>query len=169
MSTVLLLDCSGSMDQLEGIRTRMELLTDALRRVLPATLGARVVAFASFPQELRGLEPGPALRLPEPAGGTDVAAALDFVGTMQPRPTRVLLITDGQPDNAQQALDAAKRLRPMTIDSIYCGPDGAIGALGFLKALALAAGDVRATAIGQSAREPAKLAAAMLRLAGPGR
>jgi hypothetical protein len=35
-----------------------------------------VVAFASFPQELRGLEPGPALRLPEPAGGTDVALRL---------------------------------------------------------------------------------------------
>jgi Mg-chelatase subunit ChlD len=169
VSTVLLLDCSGSMATPEGSRTRLTLLTDAVRQVLPATPGARVVAFASLPQELRGLEPGPALQLPEPSGGTDVAAALDFVGAMQPRPTRVLLLTDGQPDDAQAALNAAKRLAPMIIDSIYIGPDNAIGALGFLRALALAAGTVQGVAIAQSAREPAKLAQTMLRLTGPAR
>jgi hypothetical protein len=125
MSTVILIDASGSMDTLEGSRTRMALLTDALRLVLPVTPGARVVAFAGMPQELRGLEPGPALRLPEPAGGTDVAAALDFIGAMQPRPSRALLLTDGLPDGAQDAINAAKRLAPMIIDCIYIGPDNA--------------------------------------------
>jgi hypothetical protein len=43
--SVVLLDCSGSMNQAIGDRRRTDILADILRQVLPAIPDARLVAF----------------------------------------------------------------------------------------------------------------------------
>ena len=59
-NTVILADCSGSMDSLAGARRRIDILQDALDTVLPSVLNSRLVAFHSLPAEV--------VRRPQPGG-----------------------------------------------------------------------------------------------------
>jgi hypothetical protein len=167
----LLLDVSGSMSHREGEseRRRIDLLADALAQTLPAVPGARVLAFSHTVTELTGLEPR-RLRLPEPAGGTDLAAALEAVARLTPRPGRLLLISDGEPDDPTAALQAARALRPMMINALFVGDDRDASAKGFMRALCIAGGDPRSIARQLKLARPADVAkAATLLLRGPGR
>jgi uncharacterized protein with von Willebrand factor type A (vWA) domain len=164
----LLLDVSGSMSHREGERRRIDLLAEALAHALPAA-GCRVLAFSHSVQELTGLEPRRP-KLPEPGGGTDLAAALQAVAHLTPRPDRLLVISDGEPDDPQAALTAARALRPMTIHSIFVGDDRDHAAKGFMRALAIAGGDPRSIAQQLKLNQPANVAkAATLLLTGPAR
>jgi hypothetical protein len=165
----LLLDVSGSMSHREGERRRIDLLAEALAQTLPAVPGARVLTFSHVVQEVTGLEPR-RLRLPEPAGGTDLAAALTAVAGLEPRPERLLLISDGEPDDPQAALTAARALRPMMINALFVGDDRDHAAKGFMRALAIAGGDPRSLARQLKLDKPADVAkAATLLLRGPAR
>lgn len=75
-------------------------------------------------------------------GGTDLAGALRFVrvadGTV-----RFVVISDGLPDDAEEALKVARQFTSR-IDTVYVGPEGGSGA-GFLLRLANAAGGEHVT------------------------
>jgi hypothetical protein len=126
--TVILADCSGSMEELVDRRRKADILQDALDQVLPGLPAAHVVAFASIAVDIaRGG------RLPPPSGGTALHLALDHASRQ--RPGHVLVISDGHPDDEAAAIAAVDRLRA-TIDVIYCGPDGDRAAIEFLRRLA---------------------------------
>jgi len=166
-SAVILADVSGSMDRLEGSRRRIDRLQDILRQVLPDVPAARLIAFGSVPIELRGFEPN-ALGLPEPAGGTALHSALELVAR-GPRPTRIVLISDGNADDPQAALAAARALAPVTIDALYCGPDDDRAALGFMRSLSLAGGRPGISGARSLAAPKALADELKLRLTGPAR
>jgi hypothetical protein len=157
----LLLDVSGSMSHREGAseRRRIDLLAEALTQTLPAVPGARVLTFSHTVQELAGWEPR-RFTLPEPAGGTALHAALEAVARLVPRPERLLLISDGEPDDPQAALTAARGLRPMMINALFVGDDRDAAAKGFMRALAIAGGDPRSIASQLKLDKPADVAKA---------
>jgi hypothetical protein len=134
---VILADRSGSMATPEGGGTRMSLLEAALIPVIQEYPHAAVVAFGSFPEEVKGFEPR-TLRLPEPAGSTALHLALEHVAKW--RPERIVCISDGEPDDRVAALRAARALAPVEISAIYVGCDGNRDALGFMQSLAGAGG-----------------------------
>jgi hypothetical protein len=155
-TVAILVDTSGSMASLEGSRRRIDILRDVLVLALGDAPRARVIAFSSVPQELTGLEPHAAnLKLPEPGGNTALHLALDLSG--RTKPDRVIVISDGLPDDRVAALRAARALNPVTIDALYVGPDDSSDALGFMQTLSLCG--TRSGSVGlRSLRRPEALA-----------
>ena len=167
---VALFDTSGSMafTDDESARRRVELATEVMQGVLAATPRMRVVTFGVQVAELAGIEPGPNLQLPEPAGGTPLDKALGYIAERGWRPNHIVVISDGQPDDRQAAIAAAKALAPVVIDAIYVGPDTDPAAIGFMRVLSLAGGTVHGISGRRSLANPEKLAdEIVLRLGGP--
>lgn len=164
MSAVALVDTSGSMVQREGGRRRIDLLADVLQQVLTADPAIRVITFGSVPEELTGVEPN--RRLPEPCGSTALHLALERVA-QGPHPSRLVVISDGSPDDPPAALVAAKALAPVIIDAYYVGPDDDRAAIGFMRALSLAGGRPGVAGLRSLARPDALAAEIRLRLGGP--
>jgi uncharacterized protein YegL len=166
---VLLLDTSSSMASPEGVKRRIDLAADVLQTVLAATPRVRVVTFGVTVAEQIGLEPGPNLKLSEPVGGTPLDLALSFIPQRGWRPDRIIIISDGRPDDTGQALAAARALAPVTIDALFVGDDADKAAIGFMRVLALAGGRCGVSGL-RSLANPQKLAAEIvLRLSGPAR
>src|SRR3954454_19197901 len=100
MHQASILDCSGSMAEPVGRQRRIDVLQTILDRILPAAPGACLIAFASIPVVLdRGA------RLPEPGGSTALHLALEVAAGLQPE--QVIVITDGEPNDPDAALEAA--------------------------------------------------------------
>jgi hypothetical protein len=131
-TTVLLADCSSSMAEAAGGRTKAAILREALDSVWPDCPGAVLIAFGSTAQAV-----GSPSELPSPAGGTALHLALEAATAHRPR--RSVVISDGRPDSEDAALDAAAGL-PGLIDVIYCGPDSDATALDFMRRLARTGG-----------------------------
>src|SRR5579872_3281205 len=134
---VLLIDTSGSMNDPIGDMAmhKSEHAQVALDDLLANYPKIRVFAFGSRCVEiLNG-------KLPWPAGGTDMAGALKSIAHIRPRKT--VIISDGMPDNADRAKEAAEKLTGV-IDTIYCGPDGH-PAISFLRSLCRLSGGVHVT------------------------
>jgi hypothetical protein len=129
----LLMDTSGSMLQLAGSRTRIDVARDIWNAVTPTAPGALLVAFDSIPHVLKSGE-----RLPDPAGGTALHLALELVAPFRPR--KVIVISDGSPDNPGAALAAARAL-DCEIAAYFCGDDCDHGAVAFMRALGWASSD----------------------------
>lgn len=127
---VILCDTSSSMDDAAGSRRRIEVLREALDRVLPDCPSARIIAFGSTAAEVPS-----ASRLPEPAGGTALHLALDLAAKLDPSQT--LVMSDGQPDSESAAMAAADRVAGR-IDTIFCGPDSDRAGRDFMARLARA-------------------------------
>src|SRR3954453_7348875 len=126
MIAVILLDTSGSMAELSGSRRRIDLLQDVFDAVLPSVPGAHVIGFNTIPTLLvRGA------RLPEPVGGTAMHLAL--LEAEKLRPSSVVVVSDGQPDDPNAALAAAQRLR-CRICSYFVGDERDHAATAFLRA-----------------------------------
>jgi hypothetical protein len=162
---VLLLDLSGSMIHLVGAtdRTRRDQLAQAVANVVPRHPGVRVFAFNSFVAEVHE----PLNGLPEAMGGTDLAGALQHLRPMLPE--KVILVSDGEPDDTQSALTAAVLLH-CEINTFYCGDESNRKAIQFLKDLKACS---RKGTIGQSMvlslEKPKDVAEEILRIAGPKR
>ncbi|MBB2199778.1 VWA domain-containing protein [Gluconacetobacter sp. 1c LMG 22058] len=153
--TVILADVSSSMADYAGARRKCDILEDA---IAPAVRdGAHVVAFGSYAKDLPA-----GGRLPPPAGSTALHLALRHVEAMRPR--RLVVVSDGRPDDDKAALRAADQLGFVRIDVIYCGPDNDGEALRFMQRLARGGG---AASAHDMAREPQSLANTLKRLAGP--
>jgi hypothetical protein len=166
--SVVLLDRSGSMAGASGSQRSIDLAAEMLSRLLIECPTVRVVAFGSTVTELTGLEPGPSLRLPEPGGGTRLDLAFDHIAGGK-RPRRIVVLTDGMPDDAEGALAAARRCAPVRIDALYTGRDGDWRALGFMRQLAMAGGPMGISGRRDLANPLALARELQLRLSGPGR
>lgn len=145
---VVLADVSYSMamvdDAVTGIEAwsgsgprRIDRLARVLAYVLTYTRLQALVAFADAPVEL---PVSGRVALPEPSGGTALDLALEHVARLRPRPVRVMVLTDGQPNSPADALRWAKALKPMVIDAFFVGAEGDTGALAFLAELAACGG-----------------------------
>ena len=129
-STAVLADVSGSMaSPAWGGRSKHSLLRDAITSTFRPGQH-ELLAFSSRVQRLTN----PAM-LPEPGGGTALHLALQ--GALELNPGRILLISDGEPDDESAALAVATRF-PGVIDVLYIGPDSNAAAMRFLRTLAMA-------------------------------
>jgi hypothetical protein len=130
MTAILLLDTSSSMTTAIGSRRRIDVLADVLSSVLSTNPSVRLFSFNSTITEL--IEP--ATNLPEPGGSTALHRAIDYVASLQP--ALLIVISDGEPDDARAALAAAGNLN-CVIETFYCGDETNRAAIGFLRDLAL--------------------------------
>lgn len=161
--TVLVLDCSGSMSDSTGTKSKITVLREAVAAVCgdPSGryFGPRLIVFSSHADEVHA----PAA-IPAPNGGTALHLGLARAATLRPR--RTIVISDGKPDDAAAAFREADAMSG-TIDVIYCGPDSDTAAKDFMAALAKRGGGrMRAHDI---RRAPEALAPALRQLALPAR
>ena len=154
-ASMLLVDASGSMADTLATGARK---IDELRTVvamLNETHTVPMISFGSAVDLVRG-------DIPEPSGGTPMARALDYAKASGA--THVVLVSDGDPDNPDDALAAAKRFGG-TVDSFFIGQDFDRGA-GFLRRLAeMTGGTTNLTDL----LDPKQLASGIRRLLGDGR
>lgn len=141
VDAIILVDVSGSMDTCDSWNNqrRYDVALQELARLqntMPGKLG--IVAFASSAQFVPSGVP------PLLGSGTNLASALQFVRVADTGDIRFMVISDGQPDNAEAALREATKFRGR-IDTIYVGPEGGQGAE-FLRRLATAHGGQTVTA-----------------------
>lgn len=135
VDALVLVDTSMSMemDDCPGNRKRYEVACEQLirlQREIPGKLG--VISWSSSAYFCPG-------GLPKaPFGSTNLANALDFVKPADGCGIRLIIISDGEPDNPEAALDLAKKFSTK-IDTLYCGPELGSGA-DFLKRLSALTG-----------------------------
>lgn len=128
---VLVLDCSGSMSS--EADSPGERRIDALRGVVNSLR----LKGMTFRQLIFNSSHMWSDVIPEPAGGTDMAGAFEFCAKINPE--HVIVVSDGQPDNPQAALLAAKQLR-CKVDVFYVGPSNDTHCKDFLQSLATSTG-----------------------------
>jgi hypothetical protein len=103
--------------------------------------------------------------LPEPEGGTNLAGALIHIRPLRPR--RVIVISDGEPNDPEAALAAARALATH-VASYFCGDENNFAAIAFLRALSWCSADGVGQARVADLRHPERLAAELrLLLTGP--
>lgn len=134
---IVIVDVSGSMDTPDsrGGRRRYDVACEELAK-LQASMPGRVavVAFSSIVQFVPGGVP------PLLGAGTDLAAALRFVKVAD-ECVQFIVISDGQPDDEQEALKIAKSYKSK-INCVYVGPERNRYGAEFLRRLASASGGV---------------------------
>ena len=119
-------------------RTRYQAACDELKKLQASIPGkVAVVAFASTVQFVWGGKP------PFLNGGTDMAEALTFVRPADGCGMRLVLISDGEPNDPNATLAVARQF-VSPIDTVFVGPEGSRGAA-FLRRLSDAAGGHSAT------------------------
>lgn len=125
--SLLLLDVSGSMHEFVGPGVRkIDLLRQALDR--PLAPGEVAIAFQSVVLPINSLQ-----AIPEPMGGTALHLAIAEGANRKPAAT--LIVSDGKPDDAKQALRAAGKLSGV-INTLYIGSDDDYEAIEFMRSLA---------------------------------
>jgi hypothetical protein len=92
-------------------------------------------------------------------GGTDMAGALKFIRAADNTSIKLILISDGEPDNESDALRIAGQFKSK-IDCIFVGPESSPGR-DFLRRLAAATGGV---SVSQSVKDIANLSTTVTRL-----
>jgi Mg-chelatase subunit ChlD len=144
--TIIIVDTSGSMAQRDEVPS---MLGSAERRRagsglsryqraceelanLQGNLEGRIAVIA-FSSSTVFCPDGTPLNL---GGGTDLAAALEFVQVADGVVERFIVISDGWPDDAEKAIKIASTFTTK-IDTIFIGPAGDAGE-GFLRRLAAA-------------------------------
>lgn len=128
---VLVLDTSGSMMSLVAGEPKHEHLKRAVVDVLRTWPGIKIVAFASSAAFVGVNE------IPMPSSSTALDVALALAATIKPE--RTVVVSDGQPDSAKEALRVARGMTGV-IDVVYCGNDGDAMAIGFMRELAESTG-----------------------------
>jgi hypothetical protein len=131
-------------------------LDEILTTVLPTVSKVRIFAFSSTVIELKNAVGDQGVHLADPGGSTALHRAIEHVAPLRPSP--LIVISDGEPDDARAALDAACGLH-CVIQTFYCGDETNRGAIAFLRDLALCSrGGVGRMRIGNLAK-PEQLAA----------
>lgn len=157
VDAILMIDTSASMrtDDCQNGKTRHQTACEELRRLqrqLPGKLA--VIEWANSHAFCPGGIPGPAVGF-----ATDMAGVLEFVHTADDCGIKFILISDGEPDSEDAALNMAKLFKSH-IDTIYIGPEGGAGAE-FLRRLSSLTGG---QSVSQSAREIVQLAQTVTKL-----
>lgn len=103
-NTILMLDSSYSMSiNTVGGNTRISSLWEIVQSLRAQGVNFRPL---SFGDEVQWCE----VVVPTPAGGTPLTEAFEFILSSGKRPSRIVLITDGEPDNAYTAHEAGQAL-----------------------------------------------------------
>jgi uncharacterized protein with von Willebrand factor type A (vWA) domain len=132
---MVLLDCSGSMivDDCPGQRKRCDVARNELIKLQQAMPGK--IALVSWNDHPSFCPSG----LPaSPMGGTDLVAALSFAKRADGCGIKLIVISDGEPDDEHAALRLARQFKTK-LDTIYVGPESGEGR-DFLRRLAEASG-----------------------------
>ena len=153
---VILLDNSGSMGTADapGNRTRQEYAERQLRRIQGQNPGK--VALICFANDVQYSPGGVVLNV---GGNTALHKALEFAKIADDTGLKILVISDGEPDDEKKALSVARQYKSK-IDVLYCGPESdRTGGRAFLQRLAQTTG-------GQffSSNKPAELEGTIKRL-----
>jgi hypothetical protein len=163
MPATALIDTSGSMAAADlrpgSDETRHEAATQMLSSLIEVEPSLRVIWFNSVAEVLTGLEPGQALHLPGPMGGTMLNEALALVAK-GPKPSRLIIISDGVPTcEPAECFAFVRGMAPLVVDAFYVGPDGpdARRAITFMKTLSLMGGKRGVTGL-RSLAQPKELA-----------
>jgi hypothetical protein len=128
----LVLDVSTSMrDPIEGGFRRIDRLREIVATLHQKGADFRQIVFSDYPTEMP--------TIPEPHGGTDLAAALSMA--LDNYATRIAVVSDGEPNSEAAAMTQAQRARDMgvVINVMFCGRPGSRGEA-FLQELAQATG-----------------------------
>lgn len=125
--SIICLDTSGSMaETIESGERKI----DVLRTAVDACRAGNeiIVAFAS-----KAIVIANNSKIPEPSGGTDMAAAIKLALPYKPKTT--LFISDGIPDSRKQTLNLALQLSGI-INTLFIGRDSDAEAKAFMRELA---------------------------------
>ncbi len=135
-SNILLLDKSSSMsfstdanslfDVSHGNR-RIDRLWEVIQSLRAKNIHFRVCEFGNDP------EWSDSVVCPDPFGSTNLTKALEFVRSENP--SQILLISDGEPDNADSALELAMEMR-VKVNVFFVGPNNSYDAIAFCQRLA---------------------------------
>jgi len=134
-TAIILVDVSGSMDlpDCPGNRKRYDLACEQLIRLQRDLSGqVAVIAWDNTARFCPGGIPS------QPGGSTDLANALKFVYPADGTGVRLIVISDGVPDDQQAALAEAQKFTTK-LDCVFVGPENGPGR-DFLKRLAAASG-----------------------------
>jgi hypothetical protein len=134
---LILCDCSVSMSCVDvGFDDSRHTRLEAELQYLLDAVGSNEVHLVAF-----GCSPQLAtLPLPADLGSTNLAAAVRFAHSL--RPSQLIIISDGQPNSKDEAIDAIRELFPTTrVDCIYIGPESDSLAQQFLASLAQHGGE----------------------------
>lgn len=134
VDAIVIVDTSASMSQVDVPKSEVKVSRYAeaceqlkkLQAQMPGKVA--VLAFSSYPVYCPSGQPQML------GGSTNLAAALRMVKPADDCELRFIVVSDGEPDNEQDCLDIAAKLRTR-IDTIYIGPPGGHGA-DFLRRLA---------------------------------
>jgi hypothetical protein len=135
IDALIMVDTSASMEteDCSGGRRRYDLACEQLirlQREIPGKIG--LISWNSDARFCPGGIPS------SPYGGTDLANVLTFIQPADGTGIKLILISDGEPDNEDKALALAKKFKSQ-IETIYIGPEVGAGR-DFLRRLAEAAG-----------------------------
>jgi len=134
---IVVLDCSGSMDTADstGGKTRRQVSRDQLIGI-QETYPGRIALFCFANYCI--FAPG---GIPLPCGGsTDMAAALRYIQPADDCGSKIILVSDGMPNDASETLRIAREFKNR-IDTLFCGPESDVeGGRAFLEKLARATG-----------------------------
>ena len=120
---IFLLDVSGSMDEQIDRTTKLAHLKTIMKNY-PA---AKKVCFSTDIYATVDKEGYANCDIPHRAGGsTNLAGAINFLRRLPKRPERVILISDGEPDDDRAALQEAI-IFEVPFDIIYIGTKGCRG------------------------------------------
>jgi hypothetical protein len=149
VDALVMVDTSGSMDQPDcpGGRRRHDVACEQLiklQRDLPGKIG--LISWNSYQNFCPGGVPT------TPCGGTDMAGVLKFVKPADGTSIKLILISDGEPDDESKALALASQFKSK-IQTIYIGPESGYGRE-FMRKLAMATGGV---SVSQSVKDIANL------------
>lgn len=144
VQAVILFDRSASMDEHDapGGLTRYTMAVSELSKLQAQCPGR--IAIVQFNDEC-SFQPG---GVPDrPTGTTDLAGALELVKrkNMDSPGMRIIVISDGEPDDEAAALVTAKKFANR-IDVVYCGPTERPQGREFLRRLSAASGGQLVTA-----------------------
>lgn len=131
----MLLDCSSSMG--DGMRNG-QMKIDGLRDVVATIKQRQPVTMVAFGPAFDGRAVFFTDAVPKPAGSTPLHEAIDFARAQGAG--RILVVSDGQPNSAFHASDAAEKFGGV-IDTVFVGNPGGEGSA-FLAKLAADSGGV---------------------------
>lgn len=134
---VIALDCSGSMDSHDapGNKSRRVMAQEQLTRLQSSNQGKiALVCFANYAVF------SPAGIPVECGGTTNLAGALSYIQPCDNTGMKIIIVSDGSPDDPEKALTIAKQFKT-PIQTVYCGPeDDREGGRAFLERLAASTG-----------------------------
>jgi hypothetical protein len=137
-------------------QSRANVLQAAFDKVLPETPDTRIIAFGSDPLILdRGA------KLPTPAGGTALTEAIEAAAAFHPQ--LLLVLSDGEPNSPDTALEAARRLS-CRIVTIFCGSPADHAAALFMQRLGWCSADGLGEHMLADLRQPRRLEGELRRL-----